>query len=1160
MSMFRSRKKSFTETDNVKRPSLEDAPPLPTGGLGKYSFRRKRLQPEIKKPIDLATALPSRDEFRTSLLMPNLSARFSMLREQDDPNTKIGKASDDSVLFPKRASRINLFNTMDLADISEVSSISGSIRPPFVNERSSTYSSGDAEYATDEDRSVMTRSRPGQGNKFFGGRQKIYMISTKDGETASGRPKGRAVYDDDINLAVYKPSMDFKRSSEDNELDYDADYNSKRETSSSTNSGPFDSRSSTAATSVASNAPSPATPSIGFANKLSSFSTNGIDRSAKGKRMYGQGLDQHMHDQQSSALDRLNSIQRNFGPGMVHYGTAPTMKTVTNSNLGQPKSTPSAGNLPVTQSVTNTMTGFDFGTTQDSVTSHSIQKQFGILNAPISPPMSPTDPTLVAALDANDVGKATAAGVFNKPAGPYNDEQFAQRQLQLQQGRQTPPLRAFSRTGMNSAANLITTTRERNGSLASQGSGFSFQSSQPRTQASIREQTSSSHLRNCENPDIGEQASNGAYLASQSSSEDGSVPSSPDKATTNTLAQTAFTGGALDPALRHRKYEHDDQHPAFNSSTDLNEDNPDSEIATNLRLHSRDASSAPSIITSFNKADDVDNEEREGGLSDMVRGHLRNISNQSSVYPDSPPRTSHGSDIPDSPAELTRQYGTQLAVEPPPLNPLAARARALLENANELRKAGARPNEIHNIENISPQNRSLENDAPQHDEGIPDIPWQEHLKSHQRQGSSETQREREDFASELADRRKQVQSNLRNYVSDSHQTDQRANDISPPKNGALGLLKKASFSNLTGRGENSSRGRKTAGNQDGQRMPAGHDARYRNQDPKPSEYSSRMGPNQAVGSVSRDRNVNTDSRQGYARDVSDSRARGVERSPPSKNSSPNLNGYNFTRPGPETNHQQGAYHPAGRTRKYSPPNSSRGAETGNIPSMRSISDQGRNPPQFRSATPNGSYFPPNSQSHNHSTFKDSSKQSPMTPVFSSSNASGNSPFTSGATSRNGSTPPQHGHNSRKGSINKSEISIPTLISGTSSMTTVELPHGASLHNGMIVGMASVPPLPPINPRRRGQNFFSPFGNRSTNNIVSSSTSSPLITPSEDHLPYMAGEPEEFDSDNKPRYRNRLRKSSSAGENMSHRARHQTLKDLERIPKSPKVSAPSKGMF
>lgn len=179
------------------------------------------MAPEPKKEdIDFAAVLPSDNEFRTSLLMPNLAQRFSMLREQDDPGTKIGKASDDSVLFPKRASRLDLFGLGNLDDIAEVSSIAGSFRPPFARDgRTDSYASdGFDGYASDTgsaNGSVMSRSRPGQGNKLFGGRQKVYKISNrgsaaKDGNVpespvaTTGRSMGKAVYEDDISSSLWQ--------------------------------------------------------------------------------------------------------------------------------------------------------------------------------------------------------------------------------------------------------------------------------------------------------------------------------------------------------------------------------------------------------------------------------------------------------------------------------------------------------------------------------------------------------------------------------------------------------------------------------------------------------------------------------------------------------------------------------------------------------------------------------------------------------------------------------------------------------------------------------------------------------------------------------------------------------------------------------------------
>ncbi|OAX77520.1 hypothetical protein ACJ72_08181 [Emergomyces africanus] len=188
MNRFRTRKKA-KEAQNGHDD--KDGQPLPLF-TSKTFKRSKKPQIASKSELDLSTALPSSDDFRTSLLMPNLSARFSMLREQDDPNSKIGKANDDSVLAPKRASRLNVFGQINhpLSDIAEVSSLHGSsARPSFAIGRGS-YASGEG-YATDDGDfspggSVMSRSRPGEGNNLFGGRQKVYKIPVASTTPRSG--------------------------------------------------------------------------------------------------------------------------------------------------------------------------------------------------------------------------------------------------------------------------------------------------------------------------------------------------------------------------------------------------------------------------------------------------------------------------------------------------------------------------------------------------------------------------------------------------------------------------------------------------------------------------------------------------------------------------------------------------------------------------------------------------------------------------------------------------------------------------------------------------------------------------------------------------------------------------------------------------------------
>ena len=280
---------------------------------------KKKGEPEPKPELDIAAALPAADDFRTSLIMPSLSTRFSMLKEADDPNSKIGKASDDSVLQPKRQSRLHEFGFAPggLTDIAEVSSLKGSLtgsqnglmRPPLAPERSGSFDS----QAVEEGGSVMSRARPGEGNVLFGGRQKIYKIG------GTGNSTGRLLYDDDVHLSTFQrmrreekerlaaqqqeeAAEEMLASAKDADSPSTEGFSLRRETSSSTNSG-SNARSSTAATSVASQG----------ANSVSAAPTSPVEvgrSNTKTRRLYDQGLDQQMYEQQSSAMNRLNSIQR----------------------------------------------------------------------------------------------------------------------------------------------------------------------------------------------------------------------------------------------------------------------------------------------------------------------------------------------------------------------------------------------------------------------------------------------------------------------------------------------------------------------------------------------------------------------------------------------------------------------------------------------------------------------------------------------------------------------------------------------------------------------------------------------------------------------------------------------------------------------------------
>lgn len=442
MNRFLTRKKTEAALEGT------DAPP-PAARKSKKGKKNKEEQP--KPELDLSQALPSTDNFRTSLLMPNLSARFSMLREQDDPESKMGKASDDSVLFPKRQSRLTDygFNPVGLTDIAEVASINESLRPPFLAGRS-----GSVDYGTDDgdsihSGSVMSRSRPGEGNVLFGGRQKVYLGN-------------RTLYDDDVGMSAYQrmraEERRKKREEEGGEQDEDEDEDEeepespahelkhsssfsgslrRRETASSTTSG-AGARASTAATSIASQG----------ANAVPPPSVSGLERAGtKGRRLYDQGLDRN-YIEGNSAISRLNSLQKQQRTGTTGRATPPLTQTRSATNLSdrfnragqyRPVSPPPSAPLA-------NMASFKAARDGDSQQSSPVVAT----SSPTSPfpPISPLEDNspLASAIQPGDRGKATAMGAFNKPAQKFDENQYLQRQKQMLQGRETPPPRKPSRS------------------------------------------------------------------------------------------------------------------------------------------------------------------------------------------------------------------------------------------------------------------------------------------------------------------------------------------------------------------------------------------------------------------------------------------------------------------------------------------------------------------------------------------------------------------------------------------------------------------------------------------------------------------------------------------------------------------------------------------
>ncbi|KAF2244136.1 hypothetical protein BU26DRAFT_94717 [Trematosphaeria pertusa] len=1109
---------------------------------------KKKAQPEPKPELDLSAALPKIDDFRTSLIMPGLSTRFSMLREQDDPSSKIGKASDDSVLQPKRQSRLHEFGFVPggLSDIAEVSSLNGSIRPPFATERQNSF---DSHNTDDGSGSMMSRARPGEGNILFGGRQKIYKIS------GSGSSKGRALYEDDVNLStfqklrqqekerlaaqeaqeqqgtVYEPSSPAK----DTYSPSTEGFSRRRETSSSTNSG-TNARTSTAATSIASQgANSVAGSSPALNNSAQPTSPVELNRSTtKARRLYDQGLDQHIYDQQSSALNRLNSIQRTRAP--TGRSTPPLLFSQTRSatNLND-----RFNRGPVFRTESPTALGNPgIPNGKDAQSSGSSP----IISRPQSPPLtsplasdSEDGQMLNSALQPQDRGKATAMGAFNKPKQAFSEERYAERLKQLQQERDAsvpkldnprkPSLRERAELEKRKRAETAATDRQRSESTSEQKhapSPFSvFQSaanqmkSSPTTATHPPRPQPEPSTMNVQSPDSQQGAT---FFASPGSSDDEEeapqpvLPKIPERGRRIENLPTA-TGPAppiLDhPALRSRS----------NSRLPDKFDHPPLPSRSPSRPRQDEPRSSPQADPA-GKPDDADIDSptlgpNNGGLSGLIRQHLRNVSNVSSDYGD------NRQSIMSPPPLQTQNFGLQRR-QPTSETDTPAHSSYSHSNPWDLDDIESNPfyNERGSVSSVSPVDAPKPKPQPINDKPL----WEkEEEKTHQRGDSVE---EHEAFQRDLVQRQRAIQESLR------ARAEGRSTSPAPTSSGglktALSMLRakssRESFATvdahrqqeapskamkMLGIGANSANGSSTSLAGDHWR-PEGQSLRQKpmrmlqqserdaqrereesrqrsatndsSRDPRPQGRS----PPSSSRASTRDRSNSevssgrSRSRPGqYRDDLEQAMAEGVGSRttmyPP--NSSPSLPGYaaNTTQPLPA---ERPSLDSQGRLRSRSnsrtaasnyfeskhlqPIHTGHGPVNGASPRL-SPAGHSPQPPQFSPGLPASPRPSPGNPSPSLNAFRP--QASPVPPFSANNTPPVSNPGTPVAPAFNPNAAPQPMAKIgtlRKKSIAKSDISEPVFVSTTSVIDTINLPPGASLKNGI----QTPPPVPPINPKRR----------------------------------------------------------------------------------------------
>ena len=1228
MNRFRSRKKSHgegTSREGSRRPSMDnDVPALPS--FAKSFKRKKQNIPEQKPQLDLSTVLPPSDDFRTSLLMPKLSARFSMLKEQDDPSSMLGKANDDSVIFPKRASRLDLFSSRPgLGDISEDDALRGPIRPPFLTTRTESYGS---DGNTTDDGSMMSRSRPGEGNTMFGGRQKIYKIpvgaagsvknfgAQDDSEAvAGGNMGGKPIYESDITMSTFQKLREQER--RDNEQsshdltygrpskEHDRSgsppyvrYNRNRETSSSTNSAPSQSRVSTAATSVASQR------SVYGAHE-NLHGTQPVPAASersfiKSRRLYGQAMDRDNHDQQSSSLQRIGSFSRSRTPVGGTSHPLGQSRSATNLNDRYQRGGPLyASNgfraeSPIPSAANARMGDFDLGLNEEQQASDSKDTGYGRSShlSSASPDLDPTNPdvTLLASLEPNDVGKATASGAFNKPKKQYDEHQYLQRQLQLQEGRNTPspqPTRPFS-PQISSLNGSTTAGRSRDNSL---GSSFSRTNSfrrpwmEDRVQRGTPERGPTPTLHN-HGDDPGHYSMERSFLSGLNSSN---ISSAQESECEMDSSSPILPPAEAEDADRLQASQSSDVESATEANVSQNQlVLPLDDAASGSWSHQSDTTVTqhPPKPSSNDPIDQPLNTDSPtlgpvhvpNGLSGLIRAHLRNDSGQSSTsnYPEDSPVYSRKAEIRESilghSSALDSQDESNVDqpsgyLDDPTPPPLSFVARNFLEQATALKNMERGPPK-HPGENDKIQ-RLLGGDAPQiqsqSGQRTPDA-------RHNRDPSLETQKEREEMAQELAERRRIVQGKLQTFVeSESRSASpapvRRTHDNSPPRYGnGPAPLKKSSLGNLRSNQEKPTKAMRMLGidkdSSFAQPPPALYNMREQLPDralpprskgvPQPGQRPNvPQALNRALGpgwDTSRQMTHSIDTSNSSTASSENAKSRPSTRQQADVNGSSSAGIGNPPKPGS-----------AGSRENSSPKNFSRSSPISPEPSQvkggrsRSNSKPSTNVPFEQRSAPPGTPFminpsgrPKTQQSSVPfpSDQHDPAMAGPRSPGMTASRQSPTRNFM-----RSGQP--------RKQSVNKHDISDPIFQFGTSTVDTVNLPPGASLRNGMDSPPSPIgaPPIPARDSRRkRTQTLLQALGR------LEKSEPSPVL-PSPTHDQYGSEDPYEerstFSDDEpvqKPRYRQR---KGSSEKDINSKARQQAIQNTSNAVATSPLSPPGK---
>ena len=1037
-------------------------------------------------------------------------------------------------------------------------------------------------YGTDEDSQasgVMARSRPGEGNNLFGGRQKIYKIPVgASGSTANldspgtGRAMGgKFLYENDVNMSAFQRLREKERERE-RQLEREREnlelfgvdrtrdranspplsgYNRNRETSSTTSSAPSIGRMSTAATSVASQGASSirgggsrsreeTTPSLPLPN-------GSIGRSgSKTRRLYEHGLDRQLHDHQSSALTRLDQItrQRTLGgtppPGLYASLSQANSATNLNERYRQAEQIHSSSRpaSPPLSARAQGLQNFDFGIAHNG----SSSPIHGYGQLPLSPPMSEGD-------DRSNFSQFPDRKV-NGPSRQFDEKAYTERQLQLQQVRGLPsPPRRISPPPVD-ATDERESQRSRSESAnrrkALQLDGFNLK-------AAVTNRPNFLESPNAAAPQK-------SLLTSRSVSD---MSSQGESEAEGERILSEFEGPVKPTTTSTLKRPDDSEHPAYKQETppisqQAHAKKPSTGSSKSLGIKSRKGSLPSLSSPSFDK--DSPTLGPAAGLSGLVRQHLRNDSESSSYYGASSPTNSQF--FPDDYKTGARSSRADMQSIYSNMNPwdgddAASIKSSKTDNVPSLPTYNDPVPQLPVNFNRSNNHRAQDSDMPARSgNGGP---------AHDRGESGDTIRGNANNRPNIDQERRLIQSTLKQSSEGRNRSGSRsANSAGAPNSASASPVKPAGYGTGFGKPDMYPPTKGTR-NQGMAHSPGPNYGFQQNTHPKEDYWRDEeekikrsvvRGPmiptpqmrrqerrNQAQ--EQRHRGESTTSKEdlqsprGYS--PSTSRASARDRSGSDTSRSRSRNG-GHTNDG--SNGSINGY--TASPRKYSNAQAPSLEVTPEATSDRSVPSSGHSSGRTIGKESANGYFDRTLgpiKTSGISSMGNSARGSPLTPF--SANSTPPLDDSPPSTAAAGDIPHRNPHGfqksgpiprNRKKSINKSDISEPTLISSTFSSDTVSLPPGASLSNG-----SEAPPLPPINPRRHRR----PTAMQAVSNALHGGRSEKRISPpmtahgrqASDERSTFSGD--EGDSD-PSRYQLRLKKSASEGGNLNAKARQQAM--------------------